>query len=259
MRVDKYARSEGFIVIREVFVIIRKIYGKVHQKRSGKMVVFILAMAFQAVCATQELMPVEKCNVSLSGDFVLQWSQPFETLFAKERDITVRLGGGRSCVVNSFDGRELVRIRQDVDSGTEYRLGCYIPHLCRGVNGDIFSLFIDCVGKPGVYGSVGYQNEDPSTGCLVVKRPYEDVITKRFSVEGYAPMQTFCEYDFQREHLSVTRFLVKYDDQSQVFVRMQIPYASVQKVLVTWGNVLDGFETPQEQPLLLDFTHRERP
>ena len=230
------------------------------------MVILILAfMAFQAVCATQEMMPVDAWRMSLSKNLTCQWSQPFAELYSRKRNFVVEIDGGLSCFVSSLtDRREIVQIYKgstqspdnDVDPARRYMLGCYLPHLQHRMSGDIFSLFMKAPELDCVYGSVGYQNEDAKTGCLLVRQPYEDAKTIRFSLVGSELVTTFCVYDFQSEHLSVTRFLVKYADQSQFFVRMQIPYASIQKILVTWGGSANGIDTWRAQPLLFDLTLR---
>ena len=220
------------------------------------MVIFILAfMAFQAVCATQEMMPVERCNVSLSGSFSFLWSQPYSTLFLRERDLDVWLGDGRRFCVSSLPGRELMQLFPGAN-GTGYHFGCYMSCLRHRMNGDVFSFFVKAPEGESLCGSVGYQNESVSTSCLIVKPPYEDARTVRFSMEGATQADTFCVYDFQKAHLSVTRVLEQYDDQSQFFVCMKIPYGSVQQVLVTWGKSENGVETPSESPVLFDFCQR---
>ena len=225
------------------------------------MVVFMLAfMAFQAVCATQENR-VDSCEVSLLGNGVFLWSQPYSTLFSRGRDISVKLGDGQRFCVSSLQGRELMQIYKDAEPTQGYRLGCYLPYRFHRMNGDIFSFFINPPDGESLCGSVGYQNESFSTGCLIVKQPYLDARTERFSLVGATDTtdaDIFCVYDFHKDRVFVTRFLEQYSDQSQFFVRIEIPYVSVQQVLVTWGKSVNGVETPSESPVLFDFTHSAR-
>ena len=223
-------------------MIIRKIYGNVPQK--NKMILYVLCFCvFHAFCGSSEATEgIDLLEPAVMPAPPNRWDQYVEDL-PLLRHIEMPLPHNRhfKLTSNMSLGQEDIEIWASTaaDRFSKSLMLCTMPHWTIRDNGDIFSIRVtNDEQRMNIYGYVLYQHEDAQTGTLIVKPPREAAKTVTFITDGARP-QIFCQYDAQKDSLCITRFLVQYRDlrgtQPQFFVRIEIPYANVEKITVTWG------------------------